>query len=465
MMPQPVSNLKKQENKLTRMSIFVFLVCLVLIGSALLFYAVIPHPQNSETLGKVRLNIPTYLAGKNQPTHPSIVVFPSSWNGAKYWMAYSPYPYANGEEENPCIAVSNDMLYWETPKGLVNPIATNEETACDELKDPHLVYREDLDHLEMWYLGRLDKSLGGDGTSLLLFRKISNDGVHWSEYEIMSATEYLSPSIIWDGEKYQMWSIGYELWGTEGTVVYQESTDGKNWTSPVKCSIGGNRNNDIWHGSVSFYNNAYHFVYIDQSDRQEVFYCTSTDGVSFNKAKVIVENGNYWDYLYRPAIAQTEEGLFCLYGVVNRENQWFISMSSGDAIDTLVGISGEDISNMYPLRNDVTDTHSVRYWVKQLYQMIQLYLRFELLALAFVESAALLLSKRLSKSRWFLPICVVGNFALTVVYFYARLCPGNGLTAFAAVIAACILNTGMWLLLFVVRQKHTAGQFTTVNIS
>ena len=54
-------------------------------------------------------------------------------------MAYSPYPNANGAEENPCVCVSNDVIHWVTPDGLYNPIAFNEETACDELKDPHIV--------------------------------------------------------------------------------------------------------------------------------------------------------------------------------------------------------------------------------------------------------------------------------------------------------------------------------------
>ena len=134
----------------------------------------------------VRLNIETYLAGKNQTTHPSVISFEREWHGYKYWMAHSPYPYAYAEEENPCVAVSNDMYYWDTPIGLANPIATNEEVECDELKDPHLLYRPDLDRLEMWYLGRLSKKLGGDGEQLLLFRKTSENGVAWSKYEVMS---------------------------------------------------------------------------------------------------------------------------------------------------------------------------------------------------------------------------------------------------------------------------------------
>lgn len=117
--------------------------------------------MNNNISGSVRLNIETYFAGKNQPTHPSIVAFEEEWCGYKYWMAYSPYPFGNGEEENPSIAVSNDLLYWDIPNGFLNPIANNEEVGCDELKDPHILYRDDLNRLEVWYLGRLNTNFGG----------------------------------------------------------------------------------------------------------------------------------------------------------------------------------------------------------------------------------------------------------------------------------------------------------------
>lgn len=127
-------------------------------------------PDFSGSDGSAALDIRTYLDGKNQPTHPSVVDMGRAWNGWRYWMAYSPYPNANGAEENPCIAVSNDMLNWATPEGLYNPIAFNESTACDELKDPHILYNEDRDILEVWYLGRIDSTIESGGT-LQLFRK------------------------------------------------------------------------------------------------------------------------------------------------------------------------------------------------------------------------------------------------------------------------------------------------------
>lgn len=117
--------------------------------------------QFSKTEGSAVLNIETYIDGENQPTHPSVIDMKQTWNGYRYWMTYSPYPNADGAEENPCVCVSNDMLHWVTPSGLYNPIAFNEETACDELKNPHIVYNGDLDRMEIWYLGRVDSTISG----------------------------------------------------------------------------------------------------------------------------------------------------------------------------------------------------------------------------------------------------------------------------------------------------------------
>lgn len=74
--------------------------------------------EYSEEIGKVSLYVETYLAGKNQLTHPNVIKFNKEWHGYKYWMGYTPYPNANGEEENPSIAASNDLYKLETPKGL-----------------------------------------------------------------------------------------------------------------------------------------------------------------------------------------------------------------------------------------------------------------------------------------------------------------------------------------------------------
>lgn len=345
----------------------------------------------------VRLNIETYLAGKNQTTHPSVISFEREWHGYKYWMAHSPYPYAYAEEENPCVAVSNDMYYWDTPIGLANPIATNEEVECDELKDPHLLYRPDLDRLEIWYLGRLSKKLGGDGEQLLLFRKTSENGVAWSKYEVMSPINYLSQSIIWEDGHYTMWAIGFGAYKTQGTFVKQISYDGKVWSKPVACSIEENSKDlKIWHGSVSFFDNKYNFVYIDgEKKNTDVYCCESTDGIHFSRLRSIKHNDEGWNRFYRPFLMKDKDCFYLLYGTITDNNAWYISMSHGADIDDLNPIEKNDIERMIPL-SDSVDNDSVRSWL----QLVKNRFRFELFVLIPCLCILFKLTKRWSGIFW-----------------------------------------------------------------
>lgn len=428
-------------NRSCKKNIAVLLAAILVgIWSALFFSSVFYRATPPDSVGSVRLNIETYLAGKNQPTHSSVISFESPWNGYFYWMAYSPYPYGNGEEENPCIAASNDLLYWETPRGLANPIGNNEETGCNELKDPHILYREDLDRLEVWYLGRQAVSLGGDGTSLLLMRKYSNDGIHWSNFEIMAQTKYLSPSVLWDGNKYQMWAIGYGLWGTEGTFVYQESDDGIHWSDPVDCSIGQiNTGIDLWHGAVCTYEDLYHFVFID-NEKQKIFYCSSADGIVFNDPIGIVNNVGYWNNLYRPALLFGNGSITCFYGVANQNNQWYISSSTGETPSSLFGLREQNISQMAFLQDDVVDTHDIKYHVKTLFRFVKQYFRIELFALALFEIFALSATSKCNNRKKYLYICIAFNLIISCGYIFCRFTPHTLLQWLAMCVAVILIN-------------------------
>ena len=326
----------------------VILLVLLIMGLSLYYYKNTNKTEYSDKIGKVSLYVETYLAGKNQLTHPNVIKFNKEWHGYKYWMGYTPYPNANGEEENPSIAASNDLYKWETPKGLANPIADNEETGCAELKDSQLIYREDLDRLEMWYLGRVAVNLGGDGKTLTLFRKISKDGVNWSKYEIIKEFKYVSPIVIWDGSKYKLWGIGFEGQGTKGLFDYMESEDGITWSDPVHCSVNGDSKTlDMWHGDIAYNKDLkkYEFVYIDTSN-QNIYYSTSNDGLSFSKNKIILKNDSTWTRLYRPTLVYENNQYYVIYGAIGEDNENYITMSVGKNIDNLVGINKKDISKM-----------------------------------------------------------------------------------------------------------------------
>lgn len=294
--------------------------------------------------GKVALDIITYFAGLDQPTHPNVISFDVPWHGYRYYMAYTPYPYGNGFEENPCIAASNDLIHWDKPSGLVNPIATSEEIVCDELKDSHLLYREDLDRLEMWYLGRINGTLA-EGSPLHCLRKVSTDGLTWSDYEIMytfSEFNLVSQSVIYDGA-YRFWGIRHTK---EDTGLYfMRSNDGVHWSALKKCDVPDAALTDMWHGTVIYADKQYHFAWVGNSGkhRDRIYYSNSDDGCCFTIPSVIVVNDAGWDFLYRPCLLKEGSQWYCYYGAIRCDGKWLISMSQGESLECLTGITTADL--------------------------------------------------------------------------------------------------------------------------
>lgn len=296
----------------------------------------------SYTCGECALDVRTYYAGNNQVTHPSVISFSETWNGYKYYMAYTPYPYGNGSEENPCLAVSNDLINWVKPEGLINPIAWCEETECDELKDPHLLYRKDLDQIEMWYLGRIASSIEEKGP-LYCFRKISKDGRHWSEYEVVFCfgTEVrVSPSVYWNGLLYDFWCISNKG-KTGGELYHMQSVDAQIWSELQKCDVPSSLETQMWHGSVSKYHDQYYLVWVGngKKSKNKIYFAESQDGIHYQESRAIIQNDTKWAFLYRPTLLVENDRYFCIYGVVRCDGKWLVSMSSGDDLDHLSGLS------------------------------------------------------------------------------------------------------------------------------
>lgn len=136
-------------------------------------------------------------------THPSVVFERNGWNGYRYWMAYTPYPSSNSAYENPCICASNNGVDFELPVGAANPLFPRPVTGYNS--DTHLY-------------------LSDDKSKLML---------------------------IWRAR-------GINISGTNYNVLYvTESTDGRNWTSPVNIWQGVVGSSDmgspsLWHDGASW---------------------------------------------------------------------------------------------------------------------------------------------------------------------------------------------------------------------
>src|SRR5689334_5798659 len=78
----------------------------------------------SDALGKpIPVEFDTYESSR-QVVHPSVVTFPSAWNGHRTWLALTPYPNSDTRVENPSRYATESDASRRVPSGGTNPAGT-----------------------------------------------------------------------------------------------------------------------------------------------------------------------------------------------------------------------------------------------------------------------------------------------------------------------------------------------------
>jgi len=276
--------------------------------------------------------------------HPSMQFFETPWNGYSYWCAFTPYEGSNDMYETPHILASNDLEKWETPAGFKNPLEpepADYEYGSSYNSDTELVYNSDTNELECWWRTYAKKS-----NQVLLYRKTTKDGVHWSDKQItmlskdMTKHDFLSPALVYEDHKYKMWSIDYR----RGCVVhYYESTDGLKWSKPkvieLEYEIPNLRN---WHLDVIHTPRGYEMLISafpnvnDNHLNMDLYYAFSKDNETYTKARTIMRptrKTEKWDNkgLYRSSLMWANNKYYCIYSAVNaKKGPIGLGIVSGD---------------------------------------------------------------------------------------------------------------------------------------
>lgn len=286
------------------------------------------------------LNIPTY-EGSNQAVHPKVLYFQNGWNGWKYWMVMTPYPNGVDSWENPSIVVSNTGTQWQVPRGLVNPLTPLPPDRTQHNSDPHLVFNQSTNELELWYRLTLNN------TEDRIYKITSLDGIHWSTPEFIISfknKECLSPAIIWEDNKYKMWYITEEY-----KCMYIESSDGgSTWSSPVEVNFNLSDTYVPWHIDVVHTDLGYETVFagakkeeMNQNNRI-LFWNVSKDGVNFGSSKVILKASSdslAFDnkQIYRSTFVKVDGVYKLFYSAMDKNIKWHIGLTQGYSLDDLHG--------------------------------------------------------------------------------------------------------------------------------
>ena len=292
--------------------------------------------------GSVNLFIETPFDGGNQPYHPSVVNFSDKFNGYKYWMAYTPYPFGDDNHEDPCIVASNDLLKWVTPSGIKNPIdtATN-NPSVDYWSDTELFYNNSTNKMELWYRGI-------KGNSGFWVRRTSSNGVEWSDREVIhefSGVGTVSVSVIFENGVYKIWTFSPN--------EYYETNDATNWGTPKNFVT----NEAYWHGQVRKTTKGYEmFAHPNYPNNLYINHLISTDGLNFEKTlKVISSNGDRniphgidSKGIYRPCFFIENGRYYLFYCTGDNDIKKGITLSISKNLDltTLKGIDESHIQYM-----------------------------------------------------------------------------------------------------------------------
>lgn len=204
--------------------------------------------------------------------------------------------------------------------------------------------------------------------------------------------------------------------GREGALAYSESTDGDTWTPFEKCTFGGYYGIEkIWHGAVSL-DDTYRFAFIEDSGKSNtILYTESHDGITWESPVPIVRKENFWKAFYRPCILYSDSRLYCIYGVITQDNEWYLSMSMGDSVDNLHGISTQDIGNS-KVNMTISEKHTLSNLTKNVYHFVQSICRPELLLICAAVAILLLIVRKCS-----FILLWGGSWLLGVLRFYSQM--------------------------------------------
>lgn len=173
-----------------------------------------PDPATVSGLVGTKLTIPTHVTPSGgETTHPSVVFVSEGWNGFRYWMAHTPYPAGNDDDEDPNIVASHDGISWQVPPGLVNPI--DDASGQPEFNSDVDLRMGPASTLYLFWRFFDPNDVGAEEK---LYYSTTTDGVTWSaKVQFFGSDEValklLSPCLLYD-EDTGTWS----MWGVDAAL-------------------------------------------------------------------------------------------------------------------------------------------------------------------------------------------------------------------------------------------------------
>lgn len=244
--------------------------------------------------------------GTGQATHPSVVDVPGGWNGHRYWMAYTPYAYADNAVEDPCVAWSDNGISW-----------TEVDTAFPLDDAPgSTIYNSDT-HLAlvdgtMYVTWRKVES----GVSATFYMRTSTTGFTWTPTEtVWSAglTSAFSQVLEKSATGWRLWFVGggsgsRNLSWIDTTAARPTSGWGAIQSTMLPTPVG----REPWHVDIRRLGSRWWGVLTDTDIGRNGINCQirlmqSADGITWDVAatQLVPHLGHSHDVLYKAALTVT----------------------------------------------------------------------------------------------------------------------------------------------------------------
>ena len=259
------------------------------------------------------LTTPTYDES-GEAIHPDVYYNADGWNGKKYWMAFTVCTAGAIETENPSILCSDDGQTWTVPVGLTNPViaypgGTYWNADTDLIVDGNGV---------MWMIYKLE-----GGVLEGIYETHSSDGVTWSTpTRILTWIDPLvivSPSIVWDGAQYLMFSVRATSSVDPNSYVERRTASAitGTWSDPVTVSMTLPSSVAPWHPDM-IVDGARIYTVVSSNFNNAITFGYSDDwGLTWSMAGrgVLVKKAASWDsyQIYRSSIVRTATGFDLWY--------------------------------------------------------------------------------------------------------------------------------------------------------
>lgn len=240
--------------------------------------------------------------------HPSILFFPSSWNGSKYWMTATPW---NGLGFTPSDKLEDGMLFtsedgntWAAVNvnatGFANLTAAFSESGVST--DSRLVYDDVTNKIYHYFRYTISGSE-------IVYRQETSNGTTWTNAagttggkdivklngsiswrygfeQLPVITTCLSPSILKVGAEWKLWCTAYEKDGLNDIVMrYASSLDGLNFFGgDILEKWWPHDFQGVWHSDVQFDEDSRQYVLIGQLQRRS---SEGTIGSTFSNINIL----------------------------------------------------------------------------------------------------------------------------------------------------------------------------------